>query len=651
MEETDINKIENKTKSILRPKTSKKISFSEKETKHMSIAINTINTMNTKNINNSNNNIKSTFTEKSKKQNNLLFSKFDFDNDYMKKEAKSFKIKLKNLNNINLLDNKEKIDGLYKWENLFNNLNPVRLYISFKQLRLEQKNKKGESCEKIYENIKDYKSPILLVDLPEDQMNLFFNRKSSPSEKNINSGKKSHSIRPVSMYSPREENSCFYYSNTFSDYYKEDFKSFCEKIPVLKAKLKIKSGKLKKEIYKNNKELINKFRILEEKSKNDDFIFDKQDLIIAGKRKNPLPLVKSVILQKIKSTYNFDEKKNDDIEINHRSRNSLNKKFNNNLGNKFSKGLLLSYYDVNDPSLSLFKENLNQNIKNIKNNNFPNNYKNQRNIEVYTLNNDISLKKDQETQKSNNSKEDPPKKEINLKTQIQKSKLNLEDINSNKKNIKQNINIHLTPKINIKPILNTENLFQEEYKPPHSFPIKTSSNVGNISYDKIKNLIKEKQFLNIFKFDTPTKAQSSIPMKVENSLSNKTDLQLILDSKKIKPKKNWTLFDSIYNKNKKRTKSHYLYDKNGNLIKDEKNKFNVIYFNKCIKTQFDKDLTKLKKNFDNNCFFPINAFNKGYAQIKKMKNKKEKDKENKKDKNELSTRNNTNFLDNYSMEN
>ena len=33
-----------------------------------------------------------------------------------------------------------------------------------------------------------------------------------------------------------------------------------------------------------------------------------------------------------------------------------------------------------------------------------------------------------------------------------------------------------------------------------------------------------------------------------------------------------------------------------------------------------------------------------------MKNKKEKDKENKKDKNELSTRNNTKFLDNYSME-
>ena len=37
----------------------------------------------------------------------------------MKKEARSFKLKLKNLININLLDNKDKIDYLYKWENLF----------------------------------------------------------------------------------------------------------------------------------------------------------------------------------------------------------------------------------------------------------------------------------------------------------------------------------------------------------------------------------------------------------------------------------------------------------------------------------------------------------------------------------------------------
>ena len=113
---------------------------------------------------------------------------------------------------------------------------------------------------------------------------------------------------------------------------------------------------------------------MEEKSKNDNFIFDKQDLIIAGKRKNPMSLVKSVISQKINSMYNLDENKNDFIDINERSRISLNKKINNNFGNKFGKGILLSYYDINDLSLPLFKQNLNQNIKNIKNNNIPNNY-------------------------------------------------------------------------------------------------------------------------------------------------------------------------------------------------------------------------------------------------------------------------------------
>ena len=72
--------------------------------------------------------------------------------------------------------------------------------------------------------------------------------------------------------------------------------------------------------------------------------------------------------------YNLDENKNDFIDINQRSRISLNKKINNNFGNKFGKGILLSYYDINDLSLPLFKQNLNQNIKNIKNNNIPNNY-------------------------------------------------------------------------------------------------------------------------------------------------------------------------------------------------------------------------------------------------------------------------------------
>ena len=636
MEETALNKNEIKIKSILRPKTSKKVSISEKTGKHMSIALNTNNFI-----------FKSTNIEKNKNNNNLIFSKFDFNIDYLKKEEKSFKIKLKNLNNINLLENKGKVDNLYKWENLFNNMNPVRSCVSLKKINLDGKNKtKKETNEKIIDNIQDYKSPVLLVDLPEDQMNLFFQRKNSqnyistPSEKNINlnSEKKSHSIRPVSMYVPREENSCFYYSNTFSDYYKEDFKSFCEKIPVLKAKLKINSDKLKKEILKQNNEALNKYRILEEKKKDEDTGLSKQDLIIAGKRNNPMPLIKSLYLQKYKSSYNVDEKRDGFTEIKNKGRNSLNIK-NNFLGNNFGKSLLISYYDVNDPSLSLFKENLTNNFKTIKNNIFQNYYSNERNIGLHKLN-ELSSKKDQETQKSNNSKE-TPKNSFTPKNQIQKTKLKLLNTNSAKKNnIKKMKNIKLIERLNFKPLLNSENLFHEEYIPPNSFPLKTSSNVGNISYDKIKNIMKERQFLNIFKFNYQAETESTNPTLVEKSSINKTDLELILDSKKLKPKKNWTLFDSIYSKNKKNQKIIFHYDKNGNLIKNEKSKYNVIYFNKFIKTKFDKEMIKLKKNSDNNCFFPINSFNRGYTHLKKKKKKNDNKKDEEKNKIGLLLKNN-----------
>jgi hypothetical protein len=327
MEETDINKNEINKKSIMRPKTSKKISTSEKKGKHMSVSINTNNSI-----------FKSTNLGKNKNQNNKIFSKFDFNNDYLKQEEKAFKIRLKNLNNINLLENKDKVDTLYKWENLFNMI-PVRAYISLEKNKLD---KEGIRNEKITDNIKDYNSPILLVDLPEEQMNLFFKRRNSQnhisasSEKNmqLNSEKKYHNIRPVSMYSPHEENSCFYFSDAFSDYYKEDFKSFCEKIPMLKAKLKINPSKLKKEIYKKNKELINKYRILEEKKKSDDEEFNEQDLIIAGKRNNPMPLIKSVYFKKYKSTYDFDKKKDDINDNKNKGRNSLYMKVRNK-GNNF----------------------------------------------------------------------------------------------------------------------------------------------------------------------------------------------------------------------------------------------------------------------------------------------------------------------------
>ena len=624
MEESLVNK-KDKKKSILRPKTSKG-EISLKANKHLSIKDN-------------NDIIK---TDKNPKPENLLFSKFDFNKDYMKNERKEFSIKLKNLNKINLLE--KKIDNLYKWENLFNNFKPIGSYIS-----LKKQINKDETKKEINEN-KEYESPILLVDLPEPMMNLFFRRKnihnynSLSEDKNSFSNKKNLNIRPVSMYSPREENSCFYYSNTFSDYYKEDFKSFCEKIPILKAKLKINSGKLRKEIYKKNLGLINKFKILEEKRKDKAIKFNKQHLIIAGKRKNPNPLVKGVFLQKYYSQGNLDDNQKDLDNINNTNKIELH---NNNYGYKFKNHLLLSYYDVNDPSLALFNKKRNDNAKN---NIYYKNYGDTtNNIKVYQVK-ELSSQKDKEIKK-NESKDGKPQKKI--KSETYRIKINLGRSN---KNFNTNNSEHiyttnskdrnLTTNKNVKLPINN-NYIIKEYRTPNSFPLKTSSDVGNISYNKIKKFMKEKQFLNKFNINYNSIPQTMATLKEDRLSTDKSDLELIWDSKKIKPKKNFTLFDSLYD-NKYGQKIHYHWDKNGNLITNPKNKkCNMIYFNKCIKTKFNKDLTKLNLNNDNNCFYPINAFNKGYMEHYKMKNKRVfgNIKENNKDLNNI--KNNANLSEQY----
>ena len=625
MEESATTKNENKVKSILRPKTSKG-EILPKAKKHLNIKDNNDNYL--KKI------------EKNPKPENLFFSKFDFNKDYMKNERKEFSIKLKNLNKINLLENK--IDDLYKWENLFNNFKPISSYVSLKKPINNEESKKEINFNK------EYESPILLVDLPETQMNLFFrsrnihNFNSLSQEKNKNFNNKNSNIRLSSMYSPREENSCFYYSNTFSDYYKEDFKSFCSKIPILKAKLKIKSGKLRKEIYQNNDKLINKFKILEEKRKDKTTKFNKQHLIIAGERKNPNPLLKSVFLQKYYPENKFEENQKFFNNINNNSN-----ELNNNYGYKIKNHLLLSYYDVNDPLLALFNNKRNSDItNNIYYSNFNNTT---NNIKVYQVN-EVPLKKDKEIQKIKYDSKNQQKKKKSKSSHF-KVNLGLLDKNIGVYNDKQQINTtnlkarYNTTNKNIKLPLNNDNIIKE-YKSPNSFPLKTSSNVGNISYNKIKRFIKEKQFLNKFNINYNSNPRTKSTLKSDKTSTDKSDLELIWNSKKIKPKKNDSLFYSLYDK-KFGKKSYYQWDKGGNLINNKINKkCNVIYFHKCIKTKLNKELAELKLSKDNNCFSPINAFNKGYVEHYKMKNKKifgnKKDKENDKDFNNIKSKDNLN---------
>ena len=76
--------------------------------------------------------------------------------------------KRKKLNEINLME--KNYDDLYLWENLFNNSRPLSHYTTLKKRKIE----------KLEENkdIEEFKSPIILVDLYEDQMNLYFGKKN-----------------------------------------------------------------------------------------------------------------------------------------------------------------------------------------------------------------------------------------------------------------------------------------------------------------------------------------------------------------------------------------------------------------------------------------------------------------------------------------
>ena len=219
------------------------------------------------------------------------------------------------------------------------------------------------------------------------------------SSKNMDLSKKnsySHNIRPVSMYSNRNPEETFYFSNAFSDYYNEDLKSFSEKMPILKPKVKTSNKRLKKELIKQRIKSLMEEKILNNIYEKDNLKLKKQDLIIAGDRKNAKPLLKSIFYQqnpeleieekkKVKNYYktmkpygnkegNIDYTKNErwnpSKEIKNLREQSKNKKqynsvgtsmdnsdfMNNKNGNHFKKKnkLILSYYDKDDPDIKFF---------------------------------------------------------------------------------------------------------------------------------------------------------------------------------------------------------------------------------------------------------------------------------------------------------
>lgn len=83
-------------------------------------------------------------------------------------------------------------------------------------------------------------APIILVDLKETEMNKYFQNQEIQNSKKF--------LFVKSVYSNRSANQIFYFSNDFSNYYKEDLKQFSSKFKLVKSRIPIKKTQLKKAI-------------------------------------------------------------------------------------------------------------------------------------------------------------------------------------------------------------------------------------------------------------------------------------------------------------------------------------------------------------------------------------------------------------------
>ena len=311
------------------------------------------------------------------KKSHLDFINFLKLNNKKPSYEKNIEIK-PSMNSVNLYE-KNTDEEIYNWKSLFNPSIPLYKYTQIKKPAQKKIVMIDEETQKNDEDLKKFPNPVLLVDLDNKNFKKFFKKETSFREKDVNL-LKCRNINNNNI----NKNESFYFSNFFNDYYKENLKSFIKKFPLLKPKFETNSDKLKNSLKDRKSE--NKERKLNDIINSDDLVIKKQELIIAGKSDNAIPLLKSIYKQthidykdsnkilnkkkiKLKADYNYTNNNNRKIKI---------KK--NNLSyiepiNEITK-LECSTYNENDPDLNIFKEkyyfssrNLNNNNNNIKNEN------------------------------------------------------------------------------------------------------------------------------------------------------------------------------------------------------------------------------------------------------------------------------------------
>ena len=513
------------------------------------------------------------------KKSHLDFINFLKLNNKKPSYEKNIEIK-PSMNSVNLYE-KNTDEEIYNWKSLFNPSIPLYKYTQIKKPAQKKIVMIDEETQKNDEDLKKFPNPVLLVDLDNKNFKKFFKKETSFREKDVNL-LKCKNINNNNI----NKNESFYFSNFFNDYYKENLKSFIKKFPLLKPKFETNSDKLKNSLKDRKSE--NKERKLNDIINSDDLVIKKQELIIAGKSDNAIPLLKSIYKQthidykdsnkilnkkkiKLKADYNYTNINNRKIKI---------KK--NNLSyiepiNEITK-LECSTYDENDPDLNIFKEKYFFSSRNISNNN------NMKNENISSGDNNLTT-----TISTNVSK---PLIKNNLQRPLTSRviKNNLKIINNDvrpltTKNNDKNSNDFNNNNNNLKSIESFKN---------DSFSIKLNNN--NNQNKKIKNnkIIKEKKNL-----------VSEIKIEFDSFDKNKIKQRPLTNYKNNN--------NNIYNENNNNNQFEIKESSNKEFYNNKKEKYNYnysnYYFNDYIDTVFKKDQTK-KISDEPGYFYPLNLYNK-----------------------------------------
>ena len=604
-----------------------------------------------------------------------------------------------NLKNINLIE--KNIEGLYDWKTLFNNSRPLSAYTQLNN----QKAKKAS-----IDNNNQFSFPVALIDAPPEEVELYIpnpnnyantanvkNNKNRPIHFSTKQKKKSSKIsyahsrksssnvfnrkfssrslnkdnqhnerqygsnctRPKSMYSQRLPGETFYLSQAFSEYYNEDLKTFSEKFPLLKAKIKVNPKKLQKALKDIKKQTIIRENNLKKVKLQDDLVLTKQEIIIAGMGGNAKPLLKSIYRQthpdehddfdpRVKYYRNTDkplgqDNGDTDYSVNDRTKhinefiklreeakgNSRSYKDINEMrtAENFTR-LHLDTYDEKDPHIQMFNQIQEENEVDIEANeeskvNDIVVSKKKEELTIKTENDNkvlttLSQNQTEQTARNDNTVRTKYKIEATVSTNSNTQnnisnrpmtgmpKANLERpfstlSNANHKNVISNRPMTTMPRQN--NLLSDNN--STGFIPTKYLPLRTNSAVPNKTYRKIQNMIKtRKNKIMLTNLNTDGMFSSDIK---RNAFSPSA----ISEANRFVCERPQTAFENkaIQNRlnelNNNMTQTQW----SNNVITPKENKISYVYFNDYIDTTFNTG-EKKRHDLEIPYFHPMNVFNK-----------------------------------------